>query len=123
MIVYTCDAMKKILFFLGLICAVNNYAAVNYYKILLYVQNSEEITVKRNGLIFEFSHSIAGYEVMESRFIQSINREKIIVSEVSLANNLCRLTFVDGVTDAEIQESLKFATQVFGYTSFNIENL
>jgi DNA-binding protein len=115
--------MKKILFLLGMTCLVNNYVSANDFTLTLYVQNSEEITVKRNGLIYEFSHSISGYEVMESRFIQSINREKVIVSEVSLANNLCRLTFVEGVTDVEIQESLRFATQVFGYTSFKVSSL
>jgi hypothetical protein len=117
--------MKKILTLCVLMCLTVTSTSLhatclNGFQVF---QNSGEVEVKRSGLVVEFPHSMDRYPEMEDRFVRWINRDKVLVSSVSMADNLCKLTFVDGVSEAEIMESLKFATETFGYSSFKVSGL
>lgn len=117
--------MKKVLLICGLFCLSTTISASlpNFSVESVGLQDTGEALVKRAGLVYEFPHSMDYFPEIEDRFVRWINREKLLVSSVSLVNNSCQLTFVEGVSDLDITESLKFATAACGYTSFKIDSL
>ena len=117
--------MKKVLLICVLLCLSTTISATLHIfsTETVGIEDTGEALVKRVGLVYEFPHSMDYFPEIEDRFVRWINREKLLVSSVSLVNNRCQLTFVEGVSDSDVTESLKFATAACGYTSFKIDSL
>lgn len=70
---------------------------------------------------FTFSHEVDYFEAFENRLISELNKEKIVLESLSIADYRCEVVFKETLSIAECKENLSVLVRKLNFDSFQIK--
>lgn len=77
--------------------------------------------VQEEEIVYQFQHSIDYFEPLEQRLLNYSNRNKLIISSISIADYTCRVIFHDQATTQEVSETLLFLANGLSFENYKLE--